>query len=247
MIGVLEAIIPFICSIICFYIVSVKLSPLDDYRTRIVKGFQCSPLDYPFLVSLAISKNSHFCGGSLLSKNLVLTAAHCCEDEKYFTVWAGLTRVKSVVQNAYVSEAYIHPNYTREPLSTDLCVLKLASDIMENEYIRYTSIINTNTWDEWLSIDNCKTAVAMGFGYQGIKWENGTPKNPHAAYTPMMQCVKLSILQPNICRLGLDNTMFCAIDPLFEGRDPCQGDSGGPLVCKGLQVGIISAGGLIIN
>ncbi|GJQ79385.1 hypothetical protein Trydic_g16244 [Trypoxylus dichotomus] len=199
-------------------------------------------MDYPFLVSIGMTRKSHFCGGSLLSKNLVLTAGHCCEEEGYFRVWTGLTRVRSLAQSAYVAEIYLHPNYSRDPLSTDLCVLKLASDINENEYTKYVPIINSSLWEDWIVGQHCRAAVAMGFGYQGIKWENGTPKDPNAPYNPIMQCVQLSIIPPDVCQLGMDETMFCAIDPLSEGRDPCQGDSGGPLVCQNVQVGIISAG-----
>ncbi|KRT84684.1 Trypsin, partial [Oryctes borbonicus] len=221
---------------------SAKISTADEYRTRIVKGFECSPMDHPYLVSIGTTRKPHFCGGSLLSNNLVLTAGHCCEEEGYFRIFTGLTRVRSLAQSAYVAEIYRHPNYTREPLSTDLCVLKLSSEILENEYTKYATIINSSLWDEWIAGQNCRAAVAMGFGYQGVKYENGTPKDRNAPFNPIMQCVQLSIIPSDVCQLAIDDTMFCAIDPLSEGRDPCQGDSGGPLICQDVQIGIISAG-----
>jgi trypsin len=43
----------------------------------IVGGVAASQGDFPFIVSLQSSTGSHFCGGSLLNANTVLTAAHC--------------------------------------------------------------------------------------------------------------------------------------------------------------------------
>ncbi|GJQ79388.1 hypothetical protein Trydic_g16247 [Trypoxylus dichotomus] len=222
------------------YVLSVK--PLNFSTKRIVKGFECSPRDYPYLVSIVTDRQAHYCGGSLLSKNLVLTAGHCCDYEGYFQVWTGLTQARTYAQTSYVSKRFIHPNYTTDPLSTDLCVLQLSTDIAENDYTKYVPIVNISVFKAWNDNKDCLTSVAMGFGYQGVKYENDTPKDPNAPYNPVMQCVELSIITPEICDLGMDDSMFCAIDPLSEGRDPCQGDSGGPLICKNVQIGIISAG-----
>jgi trypsin len=47
-------------------------TPVDD----IVGGTAASSGEFPFIVSLQQS-GSHFCGGSLLNANTVITAAHC--------------------------------------------------------------------------------------------------------------------------------------------------------------------------
>jgi hypothetical protein len=43
----------------------------------IVGGDLAASGDFPFIVSLSRKGGSHFCGGSLLNANTVLTAAHC--------------------------------------------------------------------------------------------------------------------------------------------------------------------------
>lgn len=43
---------------------------------RIVGGFEIDIEEVPWQVSLQIY-SSHFCGGSIISQNWILTAAHC--------------------------------------------------------------------------------------------------------------------------------------------------------------------------
>jgi trypsin len=48
----------------------------EGSENDIVGGTTASAGDFPFIVSLQRS-GSHFCGGTLLNANTVLTAAHC--------------------------------------------------------------------------------------------------------------------------------------------------------------------------
>jgi trypsin len=51
----------------------------------IVGGTAASAGDFPFIVSLQRS-GSHFCGGTLLNANTVLTAAHCASGQTASTL-----------------------------------------------------------------------------------------------------------------------------------------------------------------
>lgn len=55
--------------------------PLEGDITPKIVGGQVSPDgSFPFLVSLQ-SSGRHFCGGSLLNANTILTASHCFEKQ----------------------------------------------------------------------------------------------------------------------------------------------------------------------
>ena len=52
-------------------------NPERDDSTYIVGGSQAADGEVPYIASLQTS--SHFCGGSIISANTILTAAHCTD------------------------------------------------------------------------------------------------------------------------------------------------------------------------
>ena len=52
--------------------------PLDEKYQRIINGTPAVPCQFPWMVAV-ITDNQYFCGGSLISKQWVLTAAHCVQ------------------------------------------------------------------------------------------------------------------------------------------------------------------------
>ena len=48
--------------------------------TRVANGVNALPHSWPWPISLRTNGGKHFCGGSLIHPEWVLTAAHCIED-----------------------------------------------------------------------------------------------------------------------------------------------------------------------
>merc|ERR1712145_19471 len=62
-------------------------------KDRIVGGFEAEPNQWPWQVALFVD-NAWFCGGSLISENYVLTAAHCVDGAIYYDIMAGAHNVR---------------------------------------------------------------------------------------------------------------------------------------------------------
>ena len=96
---------------------------------RITDGVDAVPNSWPWIVSLQTGM-SHFCGGSIINSEWIVTAAHCCDGQmaEYITAVAGehdqyTDSGKEVRVQAL--EIYSHPNYgTPNELSNDICLIK---------------------------------------------------------------------------------------------------------------------------
>ncbi|KAG8235507.1 hypothetical protein J437_LFUL015741 [Ladona fulva] len=107
---------------------------------RIVGGVTAEKGEFPWLVSIT-RRGGHFCGGTLLNKQWVLTAAHClCSGP----IRLPITQIKVTVgeydlttkessakkQEVAVEEAILHPAYECPGYTHDIALLKLKAPIV---------------------------------------------------------------------------------------------------------------------
>uniref|UniRef100_A0A9J7XBA8 chymotrypsin n=1 Tax=Cyprinus carpio carpio TaxID=630221 RepID=A0A9J7XBA8_CYPCA len=127
-----------IFSITCFALVASALGcgvPAIKPQTigsRIVNGQNAISGSWPWQVSLQLPSGFHFCGGSLINQNWVLTAAHCPVVVGYHRVILGEhDRGSSVepIQVKLVSKVITHPLYSRATFNNDIALLKLSSPV----------------------------------------------------------------------------------------------------------------------
>lgn len=206
----------------------------------IVGGQDAKIEDFPYQTSLQ-HQNAHICGGIIIGKDHILTAAHCIINElnldrKKFSIRAGSTSWSTGGQAIAVANITTHPGYTGEDtLSNDIAVLTLASELNLGKGVAVADLPSTA---EGLPKTGTKVVVS-GWGL--------TAEQGHVH--PTLRSVGFSVVDKQSCAKtfswGTDLTedMFCAGD-LAGGHSACQGDSGGPLydVDGKKVVGVVSWG-----
>ncbi|CAK0899059.1 unnamed protein product, partial [Prorocentrum cordatum] len=103
---------------------------------RIFGGQAATRCEWPWQVSLQTS-GGHFCGGTLIAPNWVLTAAHCFPRSSFWVV-AGLhsqSQSDTVGVRLEVQQVHTHPNYVNWDQGYDYVLLELASAAPLNDCI----------------------------------------------------------------------------------------------------------------
>ncbi|KAK8377043.1 hypothetical protein O3P69_013589 [Scylla paramamosain] len=189
--------------------------------------------------------NGHkqFCGGSLIDKTHILTAAHCVAhmsqlDIQNLRVRLGahnLLAVERSVQEMKVSRVVRHKDYDSQRLYNDVAMLTLSQPVDYTSEIRPVCLDSTGKTYDGEDV----TVAGWGSMHEG----GPQPSTLHKA--------NLRVVSLNDCKKkygpaapgGIVPTYLCAGT---DGKDSCQGDSGGPLVkfVQGVwrQVGLVSWG-----
>ncbi|XP_039542926.1 testisin-like isoform X2 [Pimephales promelas] len=121
-----------------------------------IKGVDAQKKAWPWMVSLHTS-NSHFCGGSLISSQWVLSAAHCFVrkdgtdmDVASILVYLGklkqhITKRKEKTRD--VDNIYIHHLYNRLTYDgdNDIALLHLSSPVTFNDYISPVCLVKSGS------------------------------------------------------------------------------------------------------
>jgi len=206
---------------------------------RIVGGHEAAENEWPWQVALFID-DAWFCGGSLISDEYVMTAAHCADGASYFNILAGAHDVRASSEPHRVEitsyEGFTHPNWDPNTLENDIALVRLPEKIEFNDYIRPACL---------------PPAEDETNGYVGeLTTPVGWGKNADSAggITPKLQMVEdLPVIDNPTC----DQTYGIIYDGIMcidssDGKGVCNGDSGGSLNMrqdaenKWTQVGVAS-------
>jgi len=208
-------------------------------KERIVGGHEAAENEWPWQVALFID-DAWFCGGSLISDEYVMTAAHCADGASYFDIMAGAHNVRASSEPHRVEitsyEGFTHPDWDSDTLEGDIALVRLPEKIEFNDYIRPACLPPAEDADN---------------GYVGeLTTPVGWGKNADSAggITPTLQMVEdLPVIDNPTCNsyYGIIYDGIMCIDS-SDGKGVCNGDSGGSLNMrqeaqnKWTQVGVAS-------
>jgi secreted trypsin-like serine protease len=209
----------------------------------IVGGEVAPEIAWPWAVALGWSggtvASSFFCGGSLVSSQYVLTAAHCVDDKSAddISVTVGRHRLSSTHTGvrSKVTDIYIHPRYSPWSLDYDIAILRTLKSMP------YQAIPIAGTDVLWPYEQ--LTTIGWGRTSRGGEVSDDLLQLDVNAI-PQSVCSQTTTDDGSVTYVGsITARMLCA--GLMEGsRGVCHGDSGGPLMVRTpggwLQVGITS-------
>ncbi len=234
--------------VMLFSIAAVRADPASP---TIVGGQEADPGEWPWQVVLvqkgANPINGAFCGGSIITRDWVLTAAHCVDTASTsdLDVVVGIHDLRNPntgFVRVALSQIVVHPGWNDANKDNDLALLKLAQPVPARAAsgsglpIAYSNLATS-------AVGNLagRTSTVTGWGNRS---SNGSdfPDTLHEVEVPIISNADCAASYGN-----LTDNMLCAGLPQ-GGKDSCQGDSGGPLVvydqatAKWQQVGIVSFG-----
>jgi len=193
-------------------------------QPRIIGG-QPAAQSYSWMVSIQ-NGGQHFCGGVLIHKDFVLTAAHCTQDfipQELSVVIGSNDRINGVGgETKQIDWLYNHADFQSDTFLNDISILKLASSSQKTPI----HILKPN---ELEAINQNEQLKVMGWGL--------TQAGDGTSSPVFLNEVDVSFQQDAICmnthgnqgQPDYWNFALCAGE-VSGGKDSCLGDSGGPLV-----------------
>ncbi|XP_061737042.1 ovochymase-2 [Nerophis ophidion] len=213
-------------------------------KSRIVNGEPATPHSWPWQVSMQVWPSSrpdptffHTCGGTLIHKNWVLTAAHCfinyadelhrwrmCLGKHNLTITEPSERCLSVT-GIYRHEAFKYP--TVPTVEFDIALIRLDGEAAVSNQISYACLPSQE-----VVLPEGKMCYASG-------WGDETGDSLNAKVAEALNQVALPVVPYDTCKrmdywwFQVKTSMICCGYTLpDELKSVCQGDSGGPLVCQ---------------
>lgn len=198
---------------------------MDDGLGQIIGGEPTDPREFPFLVSLQWKWGTAMrwsCGGSLISKNWVYTAAHCVDQlipsrlvfggHDLFDEQSGKDNCPQV-RGVKPDSVYVHPNWSRSTGENDVALIRV------DPPVDYMHVTIAEDFDE--TIDKL---VVTGWGKNDQNKVTRVPLYANLDELSIQACNQFygsnsnyAVTQKQICTKG-------------SSQGSCQGDSGGPLL-----------------
>lgn len=221
----------------------IKRIVIHELTYHITKGRPVEHGELPHMAAIAYrdsleNKVNFNCGGTLIAKNFILTAAHCVNSRIRRPEYVRLGKLSLLdeedddadhpAQEIKVKKVHIHNNYTSSQKYNDIALLELEHDV------EYTIAVQPACLSTSKAIDSRSNMIVSGWGKEDAN--NAGNSNwllkANQSYVTNDECdQKYKAIYQRVLKNGIIESQLCAFDPL-ENADACQGDSGGPLQVK---------------
>jgi|GEM_PF-196136 len=198
--------------------------------SRIVGGEPANILDYPWQVSLQLQPQfggGHFCGGTVINNEWILTASHCLVWDDvdlmphHIRIRAGFSLLNSTEGSYYnIAEFILHPDYVDGQNPNDIALLRLSSPInLDPPGVEVVKVVTQADAAAGMTDPGVMAKIS---GWGSLTFQGPVVNELRAAEVPIVGVSQTSY-PPSMITADM-------IMAGVAGVDACQGDSGGPMV-----------------
>lgn len=222
----------------------------------IVGGSPANDNEWPWQVRLYRDSSDKwgFCGGSLIGRRWVVTAAHCVDDRATAVIGYGNV-MRSKQRRVDSARIIVHPKYDPQNFANDVALIRLKTPVKLGKGAQLIGLADGPLYQSSFGKKAAVTGWGQLFDEDKLKQKYPDGKIPWQELVPMrLMEVDVEVQTIERCRQNyggadsIPNSHLCA-GYAAGGKDSCQGDSGGPLViadpaskAKWRLLGIVSFG-----
>jgi secreted trypsin-like serine protease len=201
----------------------------DDGADKIVGGTNASITEFPWQISMQTPSGFHFCGGSILDSEWILTASHCVDGQSPsdFRIVAGITRVSqsSTGQIRNVAQIIMFPGYVTPENGKDVALVRMSSPLdLSGANAKAIGIVTAADASAGATNPGVNTTVT---GWGTLSSGGSSPDNLQKVTVPIISNADADAAYTDV---SITADQLAAGLLGVGGKDSCQGDSGGPLV-----------------